>query len=304
MTRRNAVPILEESLDVGDCGNFMYGGVRMFLCGDFSEPTCPQYPECFRRPQPRREDALAEEVTSLLAAVPPAPTSAAPKALICPHAGYIYSGAIAASAYGLLRPYAATIRRVILLGPCHRVGVRGLAVPGVQGFATPLGTVVLDQQAISAALKLPQVIRHDGAHAAEHSLEVQLPFLQQVLGSFSLVPCAVGFATADEVAEVLEMLWGGPETLIVVSSDLSHYQSYADAQKCDQHTADNIEHLRLLVDSEQACGSIPINGLITMAQRRGLQPQLLDLRNSGDTAGDKSRVVGYASFAFMEPTHD
>jgi AmmeMemoRadiSam system protein B len=252
---------------------------------------------------PEAPDSLAEEVSNLLAAVPSAQTSAAPKALICPHAGYIYSGAIAASAYALLRPYNAIIRRIILLGPCHRVGVRGLAVPSVLQFATPLGTVPLDQQAISVALKLPQVIRHDGAHAAEHSLEVQLPFLQQVLGSFSLVPFAVGSATANEVAEVLELLWGGPETLIVISSDLSHYHSYVNAQQRDQHTVDDIKHLRLLVDSEQACGAIPINGLIEVAQRRGLQPHLLDLRNSGDTAGDKSRVVGYASFAFMDPVH-
>jgi AmmeMemoRadiSam system protein B len=246
---------------------------------------------------------LANEIAVMLAAaVPPAPTFASPpKALIVPHAGYIYSGPVAASAYALIAPHAATIRRVVLLGPCHRVAVRGLAIPGASAFATPLGAVRLDMQAIDAALRLPQVTRHDAAHATEHSLEVQLPFLQGVLGEFTLVPFAVGHATPDEVAEVLDLLWGGPETLIVISSDLSHYHPYADAQRRDARTADEIRHLRLLLDHEQACGATPINGLIKTALQRGLKPVLLDLRNSGDTAGDKSRVVGYASFAFTEP---
>jgi hypothetical protein len=236
-------------------------------------------------------------------AVPPTPTFAQPpKALIVPHAGYIYSGPIAASAYALLAPHAATIRRVVLLGPCHRVAVRGLAVPHVDAFSTPLGQVPVDQAAITAALRLSPVIRHDAAHAEEHSLEVQLPFLQRVLHEFSLVPFVVGYATPDEVEDVLELLWGGPETLIVVSSDLSHYHPYADACRRDSHTADDIGHLRLLMDHEQACGATPINGLIEIARDRGLHPYLLDLRNSGDTAGDKSRVVGYASFAFYEST--
>jgi hypothetical protein len=250
--------------------------------------------------------ALAGEVDAMLdaaSAVSPAPTFTQLKALIAPHAGYIYSGPIAASAYALLAPFAQTIRRVVLLGPCHRVAVRGLAVPHARAFATPLGEIPLDQEAIAAALKLPQVVRHNGAHAEEHSLEVQLPFLQEALDDFTLVPFAVGYATADEVAEVLDLLWGGPETLIVISSDLSHYHAYADAQRRDRHTADEISHLHLLVDHDQACGATPINGLIELALRRSLQPHLLDLRNSGDTAGDKSRVVGYASFAFTESGH-
>lgn len=255
---------------------------------------------------------LAGEVRAMLShtAVAPAPTFRAPKALISPHAGYIYSGPIAASAYALLAPFAATIRRVVLLGPCHRVAVRGLAVPDTSSFVTPLGSIPLDTAAIAAALTLPQVVRHDAAHEEEHSLEVQLPFLQEVLDDFTLVPFAVGYATPDEVAEVLELLWDGPETLIVVSSDLSHYHPYMDAQRRDHRTADDIAHLRLLLDHEQACGATPINGLIETAERHGLVPRLLDLRNSGDTAGDKSRVVGYASFAFyesdqaaMEPGH-
>lgn len=252
---------------------------------------------------PGEPQALKYDIAALLDAVPPAPTFDRPKAIIVPHAGYIYSGPIAASAYARLAPHAADIRRVILLGPSHRVAVRGLAVPHAHSFATPLGNIALDNDAIAAALKLPQVIQHNAAHAQEHSLEVQLPFLQQVLDDFSLVPFSVGFATPDEVAEVLELLWGGPETLIIISSDLSHYHSHADATRRDRHTADDILHLRLLLDHEQACGATPINGLIEVAQRRGLQPQLFDLRTSGDTAGDKARVVGYASFAFMEPNH-
>lgn len=252
---------------------------------------------------PGEPQVLKNDVMALLDAVPPAPTFGLPKAIVVPHAGYIYSGPIAANAYALLAPYAATIRRVVLLGPSHRVALRGLAVPHAHSFATPLGNVPLDTATIAVALKLPQVIQHDAAHAQEHSLEVQLPFLQQVLDDFSLVPFSVGFATPDEVAEVLELLWGGPETLIVISSDLSHYHSHADATRRDRHTADAILHLRLLLDHEQACGATPVNGLIEVAQRRGLKPLLLDLRNSGDTAGDKSRVVGYASFAFMSPDH-
>lgn len=247
---------------------------------------------------------LASEVAELIAdAVPPDPTLPQVKAVIVPHAGYIYSGPVAASAYAFVKRQAATISRVVLLGPCHRVPVRGLAVPDAGSFATPLGEVPLDQEAIDAALRLPQVIRHEAAHAQEHSLEVQLPFLQQVLNDFALVPFVVGYATPDEVAAVLDLLWGGPETLIVISSDLSHYHPYPDAQRRDRHTADNIAHLRLLLDHEQACGATPVNGLIDIARRRGLRPQLLDLRNSGDTAGDKARVVGYASFVFMESDH-
>lgn len=252
---------------------------------------------------------LSREVDALLeaaSAVSPSPTltqHSPPKALIAPHAGYIYSGPIAASAYALLAPAAQTIRRVVLLGPCHRVAVRGLAVPHARAFATPLGEIPLDQEGIAAALQLPQVVCHNAAHAAEHSLEVQLPFLQAVLDDFSLVPFAVGQATPAEVAEVLDLLRGGPETLIVISSDLSHYHAYAEAQQRDRRTADAISRLHLLADHDQACGATPINGLIEFALRRGLQPRLLDLRNSGDTAGDKSRVVGYASFVFTKSGH-
>ena len=223
------------------------------------------------------------------------------KAIIVPHAGYIYSGGTAGRAYALLAPLAGRIRRVVLLGPCHRVSVRGLAAPTVKAFATPLGSIPLDRAAIDALADLPQVVASDAAHAQEHSLEVQLPFLQTVLGSFQLVPLAVGQTGAAEVAQVLDRLWGGPETLIVISSDLSHFHSYREAQSIDNATAEHILALEQLTSFEQACGALPINGLLAVARRRGLRIERVAQCNSGDTAGDKSRVVGYASFALYEP---
>ncbi|HEV3239675.1 MAG TPA: AmmeMemoRadiSam system protein B [Casimicrobiaceae bacterium] len=232
---------------------------------------------------------------------PAAPAAAQPKALLVPHAGYVYSGPVAAAAYRRVAPGRSTIRRVVLLGPVHRVPVRGLALPAAGAFATPLGTVDIDADAVAQALEMPQVRVHEAAHAQEHSLEVQLPFLQTLLDDFRIVPFAVGDANAAEVAAVIERLWGGPETLIVVSSDLSHYHSYAAAQQCDRGTAAAILALDPSLDHEQACGATPINGFNLCAQRRGLKAELIDLRNSGDTAGDKARVVGYAAFAFTEP---
>lgn len=243
---------------------------------------------------------LAGTVRSLLAETSVKSPSLAPKALMVPHAGYIYSGPVAASAYALLAPLRATIRRVVLLGPAHRVAVRGVSLPGVEAFSTPLGVIPLDLAAIEQLHALPQVTTLAAAHAEEHSLEVQLPFLQLSLSSFQLVPLVVGDATAAEVAEILEMLWGGPETLIVISSDLSHYHPYASAQRLDRDTCEQIGHLELLTTHEQACGATPINALVLAARLHGLTPRLLDLRNSGDTAGDRARVVGYAAFAFTE----
>jgi AmmeMemoRadiSam system protein B len=221
-----------------------------------------------------------------------------PKALIVPHAGYIYSGPIAATAYAALRSVAARVRRVVLLGPTHRVAVSGLAIPDAKAFGTPLGRVELDADGMRAVAHLPQVITSRGAHALEHSLEVQLPFLQNVLRNFKLLPLAVGMATAAEVAEVLETVWGGDETLIVVSSDLSHYLPYETAQNVDRKTAEDILKLHHPIDHESACGGTPISGLIVAARKHHLEPKLLDLRNSGDTAGSHDRVVGYAAFAF------
>jgi AmmeMemoRadiSam system protein B/AmmeMemoRadiSam system protein A len=224
-----------------------------------------------------------------------------PKGLIVPHAGYIYSGAVAANAYALLRPAVGIVKRVVLLGPCHRVAVRGLALPDAAGFETPLGRVEIDADAIAALRALPQVSVNAATHAHEHSLEVQLPFLQQVLRDFKLVPLVVGAATPGEVAEVLDTLWGGPETLIVISSDLSHYHPYDEARALDRRTVQAIADFRVDIDHAQACGATPVTGFLAAAKKRGLQPELLDLRNSGDTAGGRDRVVGYASFAFWEP---
>lgn len=223
-----------------------------------------------------------------------------PKAIIAPHAGYIYSGAIAASIYAPLAAMRDTIRRIVLLGPTHRVALNGLALPASKAFSTPLGNVPVDQQAIAAIRDLPQVIISEAAHAEEHSLEVQLPFLQTVFGEFSLVPLAVGLVSPEMVAEVLERLWGGPETLIVISSDLSHYLQYNEARQIDKGTAQHILDLEPDIRHQQACGATPINGLLIAARLHGLRAQLIDLRNSGDTAGDKSRVVGYGAFAFTE----
>ena len=238
------------------------------------------------------DDLLAEARSRFEGDVP------VPKAIIAPHAGYVYSGAIAATVYARLAPARSTIKRVVLLGPAHRVAVRGLALPGAQAFATPLGSIAVDEPAIQALAGLPQVVVSRDAHALEHSLEVHLPFLQAALDSFTLVPLVVGRASPDEVAQVLDRLWGADETLIVVSSDLSHYLTYGQAQATDRNTARQILGRQPVIDPHQACGAAPVNGLIVAAGRHGLGPRLLDLRNSGDTAGDRSRVVGYASFAF------
>jgi AmmeMemoRadiSam system protein B len=249
---------------------------------------------------PGDSHTLSHDVRAMLAGA--GSTDLQPKAIIAPHAGYIYSGSVAASAYALLKPLADRISRVILLGPTHRVAVRGLALPGADAFDTPLGRVPIDLEAVRQIAGLPQVTTSSEAHMLEHSLEVQLPFLQTVLHKFKLLPLAVGMASADEVADVLEILWGGPETLIVISSDLSHYHAYPAAQRIDAMTVEAILHGQA-VSHEQACGGTPVNGLTLAARHHGLTPHLLDLRNSGDTAGDKSRVVGYAAIAYTEADH-
>jgi AmmeMemoRadiSam system protein B/AmmeMemoRadiSam system protein A len=249
---------------------------------------------------PAEANQLRSELAGMLSAVPHGADAPVPKALIVPHAGYVYSGPVAAQAYARLAPAAGHIRRVVLLGPAHRVAVRGLALPQAKSFATPLGEVVLDQEAIAALAGLQQVVASDAAHALEHSLEVHLPFLQTVLGEFSLIPLVVGRATPQEVADVLERLWGGPETLVVISSDLSHYLPYDQARKTDAESVASMLQLEAVLSHDQACGATPVNGLLAFARRRRLHAELLDLRNSGDTAGDKSRVVGYASLAFHE----
>lgn len=221
-----------------------------------------------------------------------------PKALIVPHAGYIYSGLTAAAAYATLDRE--RIRRVILLGPVHRIPVRGLALPEASAFATPLGVIPIDKAGFETIKHMPQVCQDATVHQPEHSLEVQLPFLQRSLDAFTLLPLAVGDATPEEVAEVLDAVWDGDETLILISSDLSHYRSYAEAQQVDAITANAILHFRVPIHHRQACGATPINGLLHLAAQKGLRCRQLDLRNSGDTAGDKDRVVGYGAFAFYE----
>ncbi len=243
---------------------------------------------------------LKRTVAGLLAKAGAAAPSRPPKAVIVPHAGYIYSGPVAASAYAQVATLRGRVRRVVLLGPTHRVYVRGLALPEADRFATPLGEVPLDREGMRAVAALPQVVRSAAAHRMEHSLEVQLPFLQQVLGDFLLLPLAVGDATAAEVAEVLEQVWGGDETLVVISSDLSHFLPDAVARKVDGGTVDAILALDSHLSHEQACGATPVNGLLLAARRHGLHPLVLDVRNSSDTAGDPERVVGYAAFAFTD----
>lgn len=251
---------------------------------------------------PRDAAALASDVASYLRLAPAPRLATPPKAIIAPHAGYIYSGAIAASAYALLEGCRERVTRVVLAGPAHRVYVRGAAVPSVDAFASPLGSVPIDRDAVARLRELPFVEVSDAAHAREHSLEVHLPFLQSTLGPFSLVPIVVGGATPAQAAQMLETVWGGEETLIVVSSDLSHYMPYDDARDCDRRTAESIVRLAPAIDPEEACGAGPINGLLEVARRRALAAELVDLRNSGDTAGDRERVVGYAAFAFRERT--
>jgi hypothetical protein len=222
-----------------------------------------------------------------------------PKAMIVPHAGYIYSGPIAASAYARLIPARRQITRVVLLGPAHRVGFHGLALSSADYFTTPLGSIPVDAATVKKIASLPQVRVMDVAHAQEHSLEVHLPFLQEVLGEFTLVPLVVGEASPEEVSEVLDLLWGGPETLIVISSDLSHYHDYATAQAMDRATSQAIERLQPDgIQYDDACGRNPVNGLLTVARVRGLKARTIDLRNSGDTAGTRERVVGYGAYVF------
>lgn len=240
--------------------------------------------------------SLAAEVDGMLAAATDA-RGPRPKALIVPHAGYVYSGPIAASAYRLLAGHPLP-KRVVLLGPAHYVPLRGLALPDATAVATPLGVIPLDVEGMRAAASHPQVVVSAEAHAREHSLEVQLPFLQRALGDFELVPLVVGHASPATVAEVLNRVWGDEDTLIVISTDLSHYLSYAEARALDEQTARQILAGDVGFDGDQACGAHGVRGFLVAAKQRGLAPRLLDLRNSGDTAGDRSRVVGYASFAY------
>ncbi len=243
---------------------------------------------------PGSPQELCATVDRLLAAANVTPTTC-PKALIVPHAGYVYSGPIAASAFAHVKPFGARITRVVLIGPTHRVYVDGLVSPGASRLRTPLGELVVDE----AALRTLDVPEHATAHAREHSLEVELPFLQRVAPHAKLVPLAGTRAKPELVGAALETLWGGPETLIVISSDLSHYLPYAEGRRIDAMTCARIARAEP-VDGERACGSIGINGLLWVAKRKGLRIELVDLRSSGDTAGPRDEVVGYGAFAVYE----
>lgn len=249
-------------------------------------------------PEDARE--LRRAIDAYIDACPHRGAPRPPKALIVPHAGYPYSGPVAGCAYRLLRDARAPVRHVVMLGPSHRVPMRGLAVPSVDGFATPLGTVPIDTANRQRLRELGLVGVSDAPHAAEHSLEVQLPFLQVVLDDFDILPVAIGLSPPEQVARALDGAWNGPETLVVVSSDLSHYHTYDEARLLDGRSTLAILERRSDLPDEQACGARAINGLMQVARRRGLEVELLDQRNSGDTAGDRSRVVGYGSYALYE----
>ncbi|ANQ84868.1 AmmeMemoRadiSam system protein B [Azoarcus olearius] len=253
---------------------------------------------------PADDLVLRTQIGEMLSSAVPLNVVYAPKAIVVPHAGYIYSGPVAASAFAAVAPLRREISRVVLLGPAHRMAVDGFALPAAQSFATPLGEVRLSRPDWLTLQDHPGVVVDDRPHAFEHCLEVQLPFLQTVLESFELVPLLVGNASSEDTAALLETLWGGHETLVVISSDLSHYHPYRQAQTCDRATIEQVLSLHGTVEHDQACGATPLNGLIRVARRHHLQPHLLDLRNSGDTAGDRSRVVGYASVAFCDQIPD
>lgn len=253
---------------------------------------------------PKVAKDLSSTVSSLLDQAPasicyPKASTCSPKAIIAPHAGYIYSGPIAATAYKTLTKSAAQITKVVVLGPSHHVAFKGIAAPDSECFETPLGSIDIDGSAMSKALALPYVSVRPDAHLLEHSIEVQLPFLQTVLTDFAICPLVVGDANVDEVADLLECLWGSNETLIVISSDLSHYLPYDSAQILDTATSQAIEALNPNLSGDQACGCRAVNGLLKAAQRHHLSAKILDLRNSGDTAGDKARVVGYGAYALQ-----
>jgi AmmeMemoRadiSam system protein B len=266
------------------------------------------HPSCVGTFFPSNADELRASVERLLACPHPSPLPRGegirrPKAIIAPHAGYDYSGPIAASAHAAIVPQAVAIRKVVLLGTCHVVRTDGLLTTSAEAIATPLGNVTVDSEAVKQATRLPQVTISDDAHRADHALAVQLPFLQVVLDQFEIAPFLVGTCAADDVAAVLELLWGGGETLILVSSDLSHFLSYDDARRRDRRTAAAIVALNdAAIGREDACGGRAIAGLLVAARRLRLRATELDVRSSGDTAGDRSRVVGYGAFAFEPAT--
>jgi AmmeMemoRadiSam system protein B len=246
---------------------------------------------------PGGRSALRALIRELLRAQGTPGTDRAPKALIVPHAGYVYSGPVAAAAYARLAPWREAITRVVIVGPSHRVALRGLALPQAEAFATPLGEIAVDPEGRRRLRERGDVLFADAPHELEHCIEVQLPFLQTVLAEFTILPLLVGDASPEHVAAVLVDVWGGPETLVLVSSDLSHYHRYAIAQRLDAETAQEILERRSDLTPDQACGAAAINGLLTQARALGLTVEQIARNNSGDTSGDTSRVVGYGAFA-------
>ena len=241
---------------------------------------------------------LAELVTNELVQATPKPRHH-PVAIIVPHAGYIYSGAVAASVFKTIQTLQSIIKRVVLIGPSHRVDFQGLALSSADVFNTPLGSIRVDKQAQEKLLTISDIILFDQAHADEHCLEVQLPFLQHVIDDFSIIPIVTGKASPELVSQAIETLWDGNETLVVISSDLSHYHDYLTAQQLDESTSQAIVNLDYsAVHSANACGHVAINGLLLFAQQHHLKASIVDVRNSGDTAGDKSSVVGYGAYLF------
>lgn len=247
---------------------------------------------------PDKPQELAADVRGFVAAATPPVTAKPPKAVIAPHAGYIYSGPIAGTAYAALAPRGKDIERVILIGPSHRVSFPGVAATGAVAFETPLGPLPVDREAVDLVVKEGWARAFEPAHESEHSLEVQLPFCKQICPDARIVPLLAGDDDWRPVERILGLLWGGDETAVVISSDLSHYHDYATAQALDTDTAKTIERLGTgQIDFAQACGATGINGLLAVAADKGLQCTTLDLRNSGDTAGPRNRVVGYGAFA-------
>jgi MEMO1 family protein len=246
---------------------------------------------------------LRDAVSAYLAQHNVGAIATAPKALIVPHAGYIYSGGIAAAAYATVAGLRTAIRRIVLIGPSHRVHLRGMAVPAASSFATPLGDIEIDSALKSVLLERSDVAESDAPHAQEHCLEVQLPFLQTLFDRFTLLPLVLGSVAPDQVASVLAELWGDASTLVLVSSDLSHYHTYDQARQLDAATSASILRREATLVGDQACGSMGINGLLYLASQRNFAVAQIARCNSGDTAGDRSRVVGYGAFAVHEPGH-
>ncbi|MCL2736013.1 MAG: AmmeMemoRadiSam system protein B [Propionibacteriaceae bacterium] len=224
--------------------------------------------------------------------------------VIAPHAGYIYSGLTAGSAYVQLEPLADRVRHVVIVGPTHRVGIHGIALPDADAMATPLGLVPLWAEGVSRALACPRVEVSEAVHAQEHSLEVQLPFLQMTLPDVDVLPLAAGWVEPQDVALVLSDVADPADTAIIISSDLSHYHPYAEARRIDQETVRQILRRDPLVSHDQACGATGINALTLVSNQRGLHPVLIGMCTSGDTAGDKKAVVGYAAFGFYATSLD